>query len=76
MLASSIVSPDELAAVSEIAELLNVSRRTAANYVERDDFPEPYDRLSTGRVWRRRDVERWARATLPLRTGRPRKEPD
>jgi len=65
------VSPDELASISEIAGLLRVSRRTAANYVERGDFPAPVERLATGRVWLRRDVEAWAKRTLPLRTGRP-----
>lgn len=69
------VSPDELASVYEIAEMLGVSKRTAARYVDRPDFPPPFDTLAVGRIWRRKDVERWAKATLPLkRTGRPRKE--
>jgi prophage regulatory protein len=65
------VSPDELAGVSEIAEMLGVTRATAARYVERDDFPEPYERLARGRVWRRDEVDAWGREKLPLRTGRP-----
>jgi prophage regulatory protein len=69
---SVLVSPEELAGVAEIANVLKVSRATAARYVERDDFPEPIGVLARGRVWKRRDVERWATRTLPLpRPGRP-----
>jgi len=74
LLASPGVSPDELAGVSEIAQMLGVPLRTAARYVEREDFPEPYERLARGRVWRRDEVEAWGRENLPLRTGRPPKE--
>ena len=72
-LASLGVSPDQLAGVSEIAELLGVSRPSAARYVERDSFPKPVGALARGRVWLRADVERWAKANLPLKPGRPRK---
>jgi predicted DNA-binding transcriptional regulator AlpA len=62
----------ELAGLAEVAELLGIAKRTASKYVRRPDFPKPVDRLAAGPVWRRRDVERWAKATLPLpRTGRP-----
>lgn len=73
LLRSQAVSPDELAGVFEVAQLLGVPRRTAARYVDREDFPEPFDRLATGRVWRRADVKEWANANLPLKPGRPRK---
>ena len=72
-LASLGVSPEDLTGISEIAELLGVSRPSAARYVERDDFPEPVGRLARGRVWFRADVEAWGKANLPLRPGRPRK---
>jgi prophage regulatory protein len=68
------VAPDELASLSEIAQLLGVPKRTAARYVDRPDFPEPIDVLAVGRVWRRADVTRWGKKHLPLRPGRPRKE--
>jgi predicted DNA-binding transcriptional regulator AlpA len=68
------VSPEELAGLQEVAELLGVTKRTATRYVDRDDFPDPLGRISTGRVWWRKDVEKWARNTLPLRAGRPPKE--
>jgi predicted DNA-binding transcriptional regulator AlpA len=62
----------ELASVKEIAAMLAVNKRTAARYVERDDFPEPVDELAVGRIWRRSDVEEWATKHLPLsRPGRP-----
>jgi predicted DNA-binding transcriptional regulator AlpA len=67
------MSPRTLAGVTDVAEILDVPRRTAARYVDRDDFPKPVDHLPAGRVWRRADVERWGRERLPLPTGRPRK---
>lgn len=68
------VPPDELASLAEIMEVLKVSKRTAQKYARRADFPEPLDRLASGRVWRRDEVEAWGRENLPLRTGRPPKE--
>lgn len=65
----------ELVSRSEIAELLGVTTRTVQRYTERSDFPKPLGQLATGRVWRRKDIEVWARKTLPLTQGRPRKEP-
>ena len=72
-IASGALSPNEVAGVSEIATMLEVTRRTAARYVERPDFPEPAAQLLRGRVWLRADVEVWAKANLPLKPGRPRK---
>jgi predicted DNA-binding transcriptional regulator AlpA len=74
LLASLGVSPEELLGLSDIARLLGVGMRTAQKYVARDDFPEPIGRIAAGRVWLRADVQRWAKETLPLPTGRPRKE--
>ncbi len=73
-IASLGVSPDELAGFAEIMDVLKISRRTARKYVRRPDFPEPLDRLASGPVWRRTDVEAWGRKNLPLRTGRPPKQ--
>jgi predicted DNA-binding transcriptional regulator AlpA len=67
------VAPEELASLKEVAEICGVAKRTAARYVDRDDFPPPLGTLGVGRVWRRRDVERWAKRMLPLPTGRPAK---
>jgi prophage regulatory protein len=63
--------PEQLASLKEVAEVCGVSKRTAARYTDRDDFPEPLGVLGVGRIWRRRDVERWATKTLPLDVGRP-----
>ncbi len=68
---SAGVAPDELASLFEISRMLGVTKRTVQRYAERPDFPEPIDRLAAGRVWRRADVEAWAREHLPLPTGRP-----
>lgn len=65
------VSPKELASLAEIAEMLGVTKRTVQRYAARVDFPQPIDVLAAGRVWRRADIEAWAKANLPLRTGRP-----
>lgn len=67
------VAPEKLAGMDEIAELLAVAKVTAKRYAARDDFPEPLGRLAGGRVWRKTDVEAWAKRMLPLQTGRPRK---
>jgi predicted DNA-binding transcriptional regulator AlpA len=67
------MSPDELAGLSEVAEMLGVTTRTVQRYMERSDFPEPVERLAGGRIWRRAEVEAWGRENLPLRTGRPKK---
>lgn len=66
------MAADKLAGVAEIVELLGVSKQTVINYTKRDDFPEPVDRLAAGPVWRRIDVERWARKYRPtIKPGRP-----
>ncbi len=59
--------------LAEVANLLGVTKRTALSYTARDDFPTPLQRLAATPVWRRDDVLAWAEATLPLRTGRPKR---
>jgi hypothetical protein len=76
LLASLGVSPEDLVGLVDISRLLGVTMATTQKYVDRDDFPEPLGRIAAGRVWLRADVERWAKETLPLPTGRPRKESD
>jgi hypothetical protein len=77
LLESFGVAPEDLMGLSEIIEMLEVSKATALKYSRRSDFPEPLGHVSAaGRVWLKRDVERWAKETLPLQTGRPRKEPE
>lgn len=51
----------ELVGVSEAAAILGWDRRRVATYVGRGAFPEPVATLASGRVWRREDVEAFAR---------------
>jgi prophage regulatory protein len=55
--------PGDLVGVTEIGDLLGVSRQRAAQLSRLEGFPEPAAVLSAGRIWRRIDVEAWARAT-------------
>jgi predicted DNA-binding transcriptional regulator AlpA len=63
----------QLVGFREIVELLGVPRSTVARYVKRPDFPRPVQELAAGRVWRRKEVENWAKSHLPIPRGRPRK---
>ncbi len=64
---------DTVLGLTEVAKTLGVSVRTLQRYLANEDleFPEPVVVLARGRLWARRDVERWAKRTLPLQTGRP-----
>jgi predicted DNA-binding transcriptional regulator AlpA len=70
-IASAAMSPDQLAQLAEVADILGISKRTAARVVDRYGFPAPVDTLSTGRVWKRSDVEAWGRENPPRSRGRP-----
>lgn len=50
-----------LVGVTEAAAILGWDRRRVATYAARGAFPEPLASLSSGRVWRRDDVEAFAR---------------
>src|SRR5437867_3503261 len=54
------VVPD-LVGVAEAAEILGWDKRRVFTYISRDSFPEPVAMLVSGRVWRRADVEAYAR---------------
>jgi len=53
----------DLVGLTEIAEMLELSRQRVDQLVRDADssFPEPVAVISAGRIWRRSDVERWAR---------------
>jgi prophage regulatory protein len=55
--------PADLVGVTEIGDLLGVSRQRADQLTRIEAFPEPVAVLSAGRIWRRADVEAWARET-------------
>ena len=57
-----VLDMGELAGAAEIGRMLGgVSRQRVQQIVNRDDFPAPVDVLDMGKVWKREDVEQWAR---------------
>lgn len=68
-----IVPQGEFVGLSEVAEVLHVSKRTALRYSQRGDFPDPVDRLAAGPIWRRTEVAEWGSDYLPLPPGRPKR---
>jgi len=64
--------PDRYVGVTEIAQMLGVSRQRVMELRQRDDFPEPVAELAAGPVWRvfnlQRFIEEW-----PRKPGRPKK---
>ena len=52
----------DLVGVAEVAEFLGISRqRVDAIARTHDEFPKPVADLAAGRIWQRRDIEKWAR---------------
>ncbi|MDV9188195.1 hypothetical protein R6L23_08195 [Streptomyces sp. SR27] len=47
--------------VTEIGEMLGVSRQRANALAKRPDFPPPLTQTRAGRVWERAAVEAWER---------------
>jgi prophage regulatory protein len=50
-----------LVGVTEIAELLQLSRQRADQLSRTKGLPDPVATLSGGRVWNAKDLEEWAR---------------
>ena len=50
-----------LVGAQEIGAMLGVSRQRVQQLAARDDFPQPEVTLAMGKVWKRADVEAWAR---------------
>lgn len=55
----------ELMGTTEIGQMLGVSKQRADQLTQVKGFPKPAAELAQGRVWRRRDVERWAEKNRP-----------
>ena len=55
--------PEPLMGLTEIAELLGVSRQRAHQLAATYGFPKPMARLAVGPIWKRADIEQWARET-------------
>jgi len=52
----------DLVGLTEIAELLGLTRQRVDQIARGDPkFPEPVAVITAGRIWKRIDVERWAR---------------
>lgn len=61
----------ELVGVSEVAELLEISRQRLAVLRQRPEFPRPVAELAAGPIWRRGDLSTFAMG-WQRRPGRPR----
>ncbi len=53
--------PSQHVGVTEIGEMLGVSRQRANRVVAKADFSEPVTQTRAGRVWERAAVEEWAK---------------
>ena len=51
----------KLVGVAEAAEIVGWDKRRVFTYIARGAFPDPVAFLASGRVWRRSDVEAYAR---------------
>ncbi len=57
-----VLDMGQLAGAAEIGRMLGgISRQRVQQLVNRPDFPEPFEVLDMGKVWKREDVEQWAR---------------
>jgi prophage regulatory protein len=50
-----------LMGAKEIEERLGVSRQRVYQLTANKNFPEPYDEIAMGKVWRIEDIEAWIR---------------
>lgn len=53
--------PNPHVGVTEIGQMLGVSRQRANRLVAKAGFPEPIAQTGAGRVWERAAVEEWAK---------------
>jgi len=74
---ADMTSPARTGGLTEIGELLGVSRQRAFTLAQRKDFPTPIAESRAGRVWNLEDVTKWERVwDRDNRGGRPRKTRD
>jgi predicted DNA-binding transcriptional regulator AlpA len=57
-----MVTMHHLVGAAEIGRMLGVSRQRVQQLVSREGFPEPEAVLEMGKVWKRSDIEDWARS--------------
>jgi predicted DNA-binding transcriptional regulator AlpA len=60
---SSIFELMDLVGLTEIAKLFGVSRQRVHQLAVTEGFPMPAADLASGRVWDRKAIEKWAKAT-------------
>jgi prophage regulatory protein len=51
----------DLVGVTEIGRMLDISKQRAHQLAAEPGFPKPAATITAGRVWKRADVEKWAR---------------
>jgi hypothetical protein len=70
-----VAEPLDLVGVTEIAAMLGGISTQRVNQLTHQfaDFPEPVARPAAGRIWRRRDIERWIAKHPERPAGRPRR---
>jgi predicted DNA-binding transcriptional regulator AlpA len=62
--ASTFIRVEELVGLTEVATLVGISRQRVLQLIESDpDFPEPAAQMARGRVWKKADIVKWAKAT-------------
>ena len=62
-----------LVGVAEAAHILGWDRRRVITYLDRGSFPLPVASLASGRIWRRDDIEAFARTIERRRQRRARR---
>lgn len=60
--------------VTEVADILGVSRQRVAKLRERNDFPDPIAEIAQGPIWDLDQIQAWRHSGLRLSSGRPRSE--
>jgi prophage regulatory protein len=60
-----LVMGKHLMGAREVESRLGVSRQRVYQLTIRPDWPEPYDELAMGKVWRIDDIEAWIREHRP-----------
>jgi len=58
--------------VTEVAEIIGVSRQRIAKLRDRADFPDPIAEIAQGPIWDLDEIEAWGGSDLRLSSGRPR----
>lgn len=60
-MAANVCCVHHLVGVAEIAEMLSLTRQRVNQLARDKDFPKPEAELSAGRIWKRADIEAWAK---------------